>query len=131
MGLSVNIQKTQIISHLSAQIPPVQPVFRLAGEEIVQIPSFTYLGSFLSETANIDDEVQYRLRQATTSFGRLQKRVYQNSHLTLRTKVAVYNAMCKTALLYGCETWTINRRHLRPPEAFHIRYLQKIMGISW
>ena len=35
------------------------------------------------------------------------------------------------SLLYGCETWTLYRRHLRKLEQFHTRSLHSIMRIRW
>ena len=85
----------------------------------------------MSDTCSMDDEIQNRLKQASASFGRLRRRVFQNSNLKLHTKVLVYRAVCITALLYGCEAWTIYSRHLRSLETFHVRCLQKILGITW
>ena len=36
-----------------------------------------------------------------------------------------------STLLYGAETWTPYRRHITNLEAFHIRCLQKILGLCW
>jgi len=46
-------------------------------------------------------------------------------------KVAVYNAVCVSILLYGCETSVLCRRHITALEAFHIRCLQGILGLRW
>ena len=39
--------------------------------------------------------------------------------------------MCISTLLYGAETWTFYRSHLKQLERFHINCLQKILGLSW
>jgi len=46
-------------------------------------------------------------------------------------KVAVYRAVCVSVMLYGCEAWTLYRRHINAFEEFHIRSLQSILGIRW
>ena len=43
----------------------------------------------------------------------------------------VYSSVCISILLYGCEAWTIYRAHIRSLESFHIRSLQKILGLTW
>ena len=56
--------------------------------------------------------------------------IYHISNATT-TKVAVYKATCISILLYGCETWTPYRRHIKALEAFHMRCLKSILGIRW
>ena len=36
-----------------------------------------------------------------------------------------------TTLLYGCETWTIYRRHEKQLHQFHLRCLRSILNIRW
>jgi len=36
-----------------------------------------------------------------------------------------------TTLLYGCETWTIYRRHEKHHQQFHLRCLRSIFKIRW
>jgi len=43
--------------------------------------------------------------------------------------MAVYNAICLSALLYACEGWTQYRRHIRALEAFHVQCLQTILPV--
>ena len=40
-------------------------------------------------------------------------------------------AVVLSSLLYGCETWTVYRRHLGQLERFHQRALCSILGIQW
>ena len=52
---------------------------------------------------------------------------------SLLPNVAVYKAVCISALLYGCESMTTYtyRSHIRNLESFHIRCLQCILGLTW
>ncbi|KAJ3582234.1 hypothetical protein NHX12_015722 [Muraenolepis orangiensis] len=131
MGLTVNTIKTEVVCQWSADIPSTPPAFTAAGEQLSVVPSFRYLGSILSEDNTIDNEVQNRIKQASAAFGRLRRRVFQNKNLHLRTKVCVYQAICITTLLYSCEAWVTYSRHIRALEQFHIRCLQRILGITW
>ncbi|KAJ4930020.1 hypothetical protein JOQ06_019036 [Pogonophryne albipinna] len=131
MGLTVNTIKTEVVCQWSANIPSTPPTFTAAGEQLSVVPSFRYLGSILSEDNTIDNEVQNRIKQASAAFGRLRRRVFQNKNLHLRTKVCVYQAICITTLLYSCDAWVTYSRHIRALEQFHIRCLQRILGITW
>ncbi|PFX19285.1 hypothetical protein AWC38_SpisGene16303 [Stylophora pistillata] len=46
-------------------------------------------------------------------------------------KLRVYKTVVLTSLLYGCETWTLYRRHIKLLERFHMRSLRSILGIKW
>ena len=90
-----------------------------------------YLGSNISSNCRVDDEINYRICQATGAYGRLVNRVFKNHNLKLETKIAVYHAVVISALLYGSETWTLYRSQIRSLERFHMSSLRKILGITW
>ncbi|XP_076031810.1 uncharacterized protein LOC143019726 [Oratosquilla oratoria] len=92
---------------------------------------FTYLSSIITPKHNVDDEIQSRIHLASASFGRLRSRVFDNGNLRTETKISVYRAVCISTLLYSSETWTNYRRHIKALEAFHIRCLQRILGLTW
>ena len=129
MGLKMNVNKTEIL--IQRQNPEPHLTFHINGDEIKQVTSFKYLGSILSDKHNIDEEVCNRINQASVAFGKLHTRVFQNDNLRLDTKIEVYTAVCITSLLYGAETWTVYRRHIKQLEAFHIGSLQRILKLTW
>ena len=59
------------------------------------------------------------------------KRVLGNQNPTIHTKMAVYNAVVISNILYGCEAWVPYRRHIKLLVSFHIRRLQLILGLRW
>ncbi|CAJ1066317.1 uncharacterized protein LOC109084930 [Xyrichtys novacula] len=119
-----------IMSQLTTQ--PASPhSFHINGVPLKTIDHFTYLGSTLSSHCSLDIDIHTRINKASSAFGRLRSWVFENHNLKVSTKVAVYNAVCVFTLLYGAETWTPYRSHISNLEAFHIRCLQKILGLSW
>jgi len=85
------------------------PVFTVYNAPLCTVQQFTYLGSILAADCDITNEVNQRIKLASAAFDRLSHRVFYNHNLTISTKVAVYNAMCESVLLFGCETWTLHR----------------------
>ena len=79
----------------------------------------------------IDTEISSRIAKATAAFGRLTKRLWTNRNIRLDTKIAVYKAAVITSLLYGCETWTLTKVHIKRLERFHQTSLRKIARIKW
>ena len=99
--------------------------------ELKTVHQFCYLGCTISSDAKIDKEINNRLVKASSAFGRLYKRVWNNRHLKKGTKINMYRAAVLTTLLYGAESWVTYRRHLRLLEHFHQRCLRSILNNHW
>ena len=91
---------------------------------------FTYLGSVIFSGAIVNKDLDNRLSKASSSFGRLPKRVWQSHLLRFSTKLQVYRAVVVPNLLYGAETWVLYRKQIRLLERFHQRCLRSILGIK-
>jgi len=68
--------------------------------------------------------------KASSSFGRLSKRLWNDHGIWLDAKVAVYKAAVLSVLLFGCESWTLYHRHIRTIDQFHMRCLRQIAHIK-
>ena len=101
------------------------------GSLLKDVSSFKYLGAWITNDCKLDTEVNNRICKAARSFGRLQDRVFKNHQLRLKTKMKVYSAVCLSTLLYGSEAWTLYARHTKALEAWHIKSLRSILGITW
>ena len=88
-GLIINTTKTEILSTPS----PDAPTFSISGKQLKNSENFTYLGSNLSFSGDLTNEIQRRINLASSAFGRLRKRVLGNQNLTIHTKIVVYNAV--------------------------------------
>ena len=70
-------------------------------------------------------EVNSRIQKARGSFPKLRK-VWLNKSLRKDTKIKIFNACVKCALLYGCETWLVTNKIQRKIQAFVNRCLRYI-----
>ena len=102
-GLGINTNKTEVLMQLDH--PQVVNSFQIGGQELKNVHQFKYLGSLLTSSCGLEEEVQRRIGLAAASFGKLSRRVFYNKDLRLHTKVKVYKAICISILLYGCEAW--------------------------
>ena len=107
------------------------PQINIEGTSLNSVEHFTYLGSVISNDTTINKDLDNRLARASSAFGRLHERVWQNHSLCLSTKIQVYRAVVVSTLLYGCATWVLYRKQIRLLEQFHQRCLRSIMGIKW
>ena len=126
-GLTISIKKTNIMAQDAASLPTIT----IDDCNLDAVDSFTYLGSNISSTLSLEDEISSRIGKAATVMARLYKRVWSNAKLTARTKLQVYQACVLSTLLYGCESWTTYTRHERRLNSFHLRCLRRILDIKW
>ena len=62
--------------------------------------------------------------------GALSREAIARKELSKATKLGVINAMVVPTLLYGSETWTLQRRHRSKIQAMEMRYLRKVVGVA-
>ena len=130
-GLIINAQKTEVMFQPAPEKPYHKPHILVKGQRLQAVYNFTYLGSTLFRRTNIDDEIKNRIAKASSAFGRLRKKVWERRGISQSTRVKVYKAVVLTTLLYGCEAWTVYRRHEKQLQQFHTRCLRRILNIRW
>ena len=123
--------KTKVIFQPAQPLTATAPNIDIEGTTLENVDRFPYLGSYLSNSANIDVEIQHRIRCACFSYSRLKDRVFSERGFRTATKILVYKADILTTLLYGCETWVAYRRHVKVLEQFQQRILRSILGVYW
>ena len=131
-GLTISIKKTEVLYQPApGTTRKEEPEIKIDNQILKNVDAFTYLGSTLTSNNTLDKEISSRIAKASSAFGRLRKRVWDDRGLKIETKCAVYRAVVLSALLYGCETWTAYRRHIKQLEQFHQRCLRSILNIRW
>ena len=130
-GLSISLEKTEVLFQRAPNSVAPQPAIFIDDVELKVVDSFKYLGSMISVDGSLDKEIAFRISKASQALGRLRNRLLNHHNVTLDTKLKVYRAVVLSSLLYGCETWTVYRRHLKQLERFHQRALHSILGIRW
>ena len=96
------------------------------GTPLKLVDKFTYLGSSESSTENYIDT---RLTKAWTAIGRLS--IVWKSYLTDKMKRGFFQAAVVSILLYGCTTWTLNKRLEKKLDGNYTRMLRAILNKSW
>ena len=130
-GLTVSTKKTEVMYHPAPGTPYTDPVITANGQKLASAEKFVYLGSTLSKSALLDEEIALRIARASTAFGRLQDIVWKREGLGSETKLKVYRAVVLPSLLYAAETWTPYSGHAAVLNRSHQRWLRQILHISW
>ena len=103
-GLTASTKKTEVMYQPAPGTPYTDPVITANGQKLASAEKFVYLGSTLSKSALLDEEIALRIARASTVFGRLQDSVWKREGRSSKTKLKVYRAVVLPSLLYAAET---------------------------
>ena len=131
LGLCVSLKKTEALFQPSPDGTYIPPLVTIDNTPLPVADTFCYLGSRIQRTGSLDEEITARLAQASSAFGRLRKRLWDDHGIRTDTKVAVYRTVVLTSLLYSSESWTLYRRHIKKLDGFHMRCLRRILNMKW
>ena len=102
VGLKLNIQKTKIV----ASSPIIS--WEIDGETVETLSDFIFLVSKITADGDCSHEIKRHLllgREVMTNLDSILK----SRDITLPTKVRLVKAMVFSVVMYGCESWTVNK----------------------
>ena len=102
VGLKLNIQKTKIMAS-----GPITS-WEIDGEMVETVPDFIFLSFKITADGDCSHEIKRHLllgRKVITNL----KRILKSKDITLPTKVRLVKAMVFPVVMYGCESWTIQK----------------------
>ena len=129
-GLQINISKTKSMifnfNKTEEEYPDV--ICSLEGGKIDNVKMFQYLGSNINfnESLTGDGELNQRIESAESKYYQHAKKL-MNHKIHLATRVTIYNALIRSRLTYGCQTWTLNSSQLRRLSSFHCGLLRRMV----
>ena len=57
--------------------------------------------------------------------------IFKSRDITLPTKVRLVKAMVFPMVMYGCESWTVNKAECRRIDAFELWYWRRLLRVPW
>ncbi|GFR69797.1 RNA-directed DNA polymerase from mobile element jockey [Elysia marginata] len=103
-SLTISLKKTNNIG----QHVDTTPTITIDEQILEAVEKFTYLGSTIFNNLSMDAELNVRIGKSSTTMARLPKRLWDNTMLTLSTKMRVYQACVLSTLLYDSESWALH-----------------------
>ena len=129
LGLQLNAKKTErMVISKKAGIPKCNIACK--GDKIKQVNTFKYLGCTITPDGKCDTEIKKRIGKSKTTFNSM-KCIFTNNRISLTTKIRAMRAYVWSVLLYGCECWTLTKDTEKRLEAVEMRFVRRIMKISW
>ena len=102
IGLKLNIQKTKIM--VSGPITSWQ----IDEETMETMTDFIFLGSKITADGDCSHEIKRRLLLERKAMTNLDS-IFKSRDITLPTKVRLVKAMAFPVVMYGCESWTLQK----------------------
>ena len=121
IGLKVNIQKTKILA--SGPITSWQ----IDGETAAD---FILGGSEITADGDCSHEIKRRLLLGKKVITNLDS-ILKSRDITLSTKVHLVKAMVFPVVMYGCESWKIQRAENRRIDAFELWCWRILLRVFW
>ena len=119
-GMKINGAKCNIIS-------PSPEKITIDGAQVEHVGQFTFLGSVVPPCS---EDVNRKISLAAAAFGRLRTAVWNRREIGMALKVRLYNALILPIATYVAETWTLKAEDTRKLEAFEMRCLRVILGVT-
>ena len=101
LGLVISAPKTE---YMTVNCNP-QPALQVYGDSINHVSDFRYLGSMVASGSS---DLKRRNSLAWCAFWKMEQ-LWKSPHISIATKVKLFNTTCVTILLCGCESCLISQ----------------------
>lgn len=99
----------------------------IEGKNIENTKKYLYLGSEIKydEHGTGDAEVGLRIDSAECKFYQHAKKLF-NRRILLKTRTGILNALVRSRLTYGCQTWALTEQQMQRINTCYVGMLRKI-----
>lgn len=127
-GLNMNLKKTKyMIVTKKNNIDEVS--LKIDNTLIEKVQHYKYLGTWLNETADHEQEIKSRIEIARASFIKLKKFLCSRD-INLQVRTRMLRCYVFSTLLYGAEAWTLKNSEINRLEAFERWCYRQMLRIS-
>ena len=124
VGLKLNIQKTKIM----ATGPNTS--WQIYWETMETVRGFTFGGSKITADGDCSHEIKRRLLLERKGMTNLDS-ILKSRHITLSTKVHLVKAVVFPVVMYGCESWTIQKAECQITDDFELWCWRRLLRVPW
>jgi hypothetical protein len=91
------------------------------------VAKFKYLGTTLTDTNCIREDIKSRLNSGNTCYYSVQS-FWSSRLLSWNVKIKIYKTIILPFVLYGCQTWSLTLKEEHRLRVFENRVLRRIFG---
>ena len=102
--------------------------WQIEGEKVEAVTDFLFLGSKITADGDHSHEIRRQLllgRKAMTSL----ESVLKSRDITLPTKVRIVKAMIFPVVMYGCDSWTVQKAERQRTDAFELWCWKRLLKV--
>lgn len=125
LKMEVNIEKSKIMIINEREQDNTQ--IKCKDIKLEEVTTFEYLGSIITNDGNIDVELANRAKKSNKLYYALRA-LLGKTEMNIETKLRIYNTIILPTLIYACENWTIQKKHIGKLDAMEMKHLRKIAG---
>ena len=104
--------------------------WEIDGETVETVSDFIFWGSRITADGDCSHEIKRHLLFGRKAMTNLDS-IFKSRDITLSTKVHLVKAMVFPVVMYGCETWTIQKAEHQRTDAFELWRWRKLMRVPW
>ena len=124
IGLKLNIQETKIMAS-----GPIT-LWQVDGETMETVTDFIFWGFKITADGDCRHEIKRCLllgRKVMTNLDSILK----SRDITLPTEVRLVKTVVFPVVMYGCESWTIEKAECRRIDAFELWCWRRLLRVPW
>ena len=123
-GLKLNIQKTKIMAS-----GPITS-WEIDGETVEAVSDFIFWGPKITADGDCSHEIKRHLLPGRKVMTNLDS-IVKSRDITLSAKVRLVKAMVFPLVMYGCESWTVQKAEGRRIGAFELWCWRRLLRVPW
>lgn len=117
----VNVKKTEAFTNQDKS-----KNLELGSQRIEWVNNFKYLGSMVKVS---ETDISTRKALAWAAFWKI-KDIFHSKNLPIRLKTNIFQAVCLSVLLYGCESWIITEKLKQSLNSFATNCYRVMLNIK-
>ena len=123
-GLKINTQKKKIM-----ESSPITS-WQIDGQTMETIADFVCLGSKIIADGDCSHKIKRHLLFGRKTMTNLDS-ILKSRDIPLLTKVCIVEPMIFPVVMYGCESWTINKAEHQRIDGFELWCWRRLLRVPW